>query len=45
MIILRSDEEIGGIRDAGRIVALTLEKIKKCAKAGITTRELDGIAQ
>lgn len=44
MIILRSDEEIGGIRDAGRIVALTLEKIRKCAKAGITTRELDRIA-
>ena len=44
MIILRSDEEIGEIRNAGRVVALTLEKIKKYAKAGIATKELDRIA-
>ena len=45
MIILRSDEEIGQIRIAGRIVALTLAKLKKCARTGITTKELDKIAE
>lgn len=45
MIILRSGEEIGQIRKAGRIVALTLARLKKHAKAGITTKELDSIAE
>lgn len=45
MIILRSDEEIGQIRKAGRIVALTLARMKKHAKAGITTKELDRVAE
>lgn len=45
MIILRSDEEISQIRKAGRIVALTLAKMKKIAKAGITTKELDRVAE
>jgi methionyl aminopeptidase len=44
MIVLRSDAEISEIREAGRIVALTLARLKKCAKAGITTVELDAIA-
>ena len=44
MIILRSDEEISEIRSAGRIAALTLEKLKKYAKVGTTTNELDKIA-
>ena len=45
MIILRSSEEISEIRKAGRIVASTLEKLKKCAKPGMATRELDDIAR
>ncbi len=44
MIILRSDEEIGHIRKAGRIVALVLDKMRVCAKPGVETRELDRIA-
>jgi methionyl aminopeptidase len=44
MIILRSDEEIGQIRDAGRIVALVLDKLKRFSRPGIETRELDRIA-
>jgi len=44
MIILRSDEEIGQIREAGRIVALVLDKLRMSAKPGIETRELDRIA-
>lgn len=45
MIILRSNEEIDEIRSAGRIVALTLAKLKKHAKAGVSTKELDAIAE
>lgn len=44
MIILRSDEEIGHIRKAGRIVALVLDRLAKYAKPGIETRELDRVA-
>ena len=44
MIILRSDEEIGQILKAGLIVALVLDKLRRCAKPGIETKELDGIA-
>jgi methionine aminopeptidase, type I len=44
MIILRSDEEIGQIRKAGLIVASVLDKMRRCAKPGIETRELDRIA-
>ena len=44
MIILRSDEEIGRIRKAGKIVALTLERLKKQSRAGVTTKELDRAA-
>ena len=44
MIILRSNEEIAQIRRAGLIVALVLDKLKKCAKPGIETKELDRIA-
>ncbi len=44
MIVLRSVREIDSIRKAGRIAALTLEKLKKHARAGISTAELDAIA-
>lgn len=45
MIVLRSDEEIEETRKAGRIVALTLEKLKRYAKPGVQTKELDSIAR
>lgn len=45
MIVLRSDEEIGAMRKAGKIVALTLDRIKRAAKAGLQTKELDRIAR
>lgn len=45
MIVLRSDEEIGEIGEAGKIVAKVLEKLKIHAKAGIATKELDRIAR
>lgn len=45
MIALRSTEEIEKIRKAGKIVAITIEKLKNNAKAGVETRELDRIAR
>jgi len=45
MMILRSNEEIGQIRKAGRIVALTLAKMKQHARAGVTTKELNRVAE
>ncbi|MDD5496635.1 MAG: type I methionyl aminopeptidase, partial [Candidatus Omnitrophica bacterium] len=45
MIVLRSDEEIRAVRKAGKIVALTLEKLKGYAKPGMETLELDKIAR
>ena len=45
MIVLRSDEEIDQIKKAGSIVAHVLAKLKKYAKAGVTTKELDRLAE
>lgn len=45
MIILKSDKEISYMRDAGKIVAETLIEVKKAVKPGITTLELDQIAE
>ena len=44
MIAIRSDEEIGEIRKAGRIAALALEKLKRYAGPGVTTEELDQLS-
>lgn len=45
MIILKSAREINYLRDAGRIVAETLQEVKKAAKPEVTTLELDQIAE
>ncbi len=45
MIVLRSKAEIAEIARAGRILAQALEKLKKYAKAGLQTKELDAIAR
>lgn len=45
MIILKSDRELGYLRDAGKIVAKTLEEIRKAVQPGITTIELDRVAE
>ncbi|MBN1526957.1 MAG: type I methionyl aminopeptidase [Candidatus Omnitrophica bacterium] len=44
MIALRSIEEIESIRKAGAIVAQALETVRKQARAGVTTAQLDAIA-
>lgn len=43
-IIIKSEEEIAVMRQAGRIVAAVLEKLKMNVKPGIRTEELDAIA-
>lgn len=45
MIVLKSKREIEIMREAGRIVALTQEELKKHIKPGITTKRLDEIAE
>ena len=45
MIVLKSKREISIMREAGRIVAQTQEELKKHIKPGISTKELDLIAE
>lgn len=45
MIILKSAREIELMREAGRVVAETLNELRKAACVGITTLELDQIAE
>ncbi|MBQ4869581.1 type I methionyl aminopeptidase [Priestia megaterium] len=45
MIICKTPEEIEVMREAGRIVALTHQELKKHIDPGITTIELDAIAE
>lgn len=45
MIICKTPKEIEIMRDAGRIVALTHQELKKHIAPGITTKELDRIAE
>ena len=43
-ITLRSKREIEMLRNAGRVVAKVLSKLKECAVPGVTTAELDEMA-
>lgn len=45
MIICKTERELEIMREAGRIVALTHEELKKYIIPGITTKELDNIAE
>lgn len=45
MIILKSEREINYLRDAGRIVAEAHLEVKKAVKPGVTTLDLDKIAE
>jgi len=45
MIALRSKGELAEIGRAGKILATTLEKLKKYAKPGVQTKELDEVAR
>ncbi|MGD7009905.1 type I methionyl aminopeptidase [Metabacillus sp. 84] len=45
MIICKTPREIEIMKEAGRIVALTHQELKKHIQPGITTKELDSIAE
>ncbi len=44
-MIVRTDEELAGLKKIGRICALAREEMKKSAKPGMTTKELDDIGR
>lgn len=44
-IIIKSEQEIAVMRQAGRIVALTLEALARAIRPGMQTAELDAIAE
>ena len=44
-IMLRSRQQIAKMREAGRLVAETFELLKPHVQPGITTRELDRMAE
>ena len=45
MIILKSERELQYLYDAGQIVAKTHKEVKKAVKPGVTTFELDKVAE
>lgn len=45
MIVTKSKQELEWMREAGRIVAITHQELKKRIEPGITTRELDALAE
>lgn len=45
MIICKSSSELELMREAGRIVALTHQELKKVIQPNITTKELDAVAE
>jgi methionyl aminopeptidase len=45
MIRIKNEKEIAGIRESGKLLAGTLEELKKLVGEGITTRELDAFAR
>jgi methionyl aminopeptidase len=44
MVIIKSAEEIAIMREAGRIVAVVLQKLSEAVKPGMKTRQLDELA-
>ncbi|MEG6616916.1 type I methionyl aminopeptidase [Peptococcaceae bacterium 1198_IL3148] len=45
MITCKSERELKYMRDAGKVVALTHKELEKAVKPGVTTKELDTIAE
>lgn len=45
MVEILSDEELQLMREAGRLVAVILKELEKAARPGVSTLELDNIAQ
>ncbi|MCG7408868.1 type I methionyl aminopeptidase [Paenibacillus sp. ACRRX] len=42
---ISSEQDIDGLQEIGRVVALTIAEMKRCAQAGMTTKELDEIGE
>lgn len=40
---VQNQEDIQGLKEIGRVIALTIKEMKDCARVGMTTRELDEI--
>lgn len=45
MISIKSPRELSLMKEAGRIVALTHQALAKAVRPGVTTRELDELAE
>ncbi|MCM8770942.1 MAG: type I methionyl aminopeptidase, partial [Candidatus Omnitrophica bacterium] len=45
MIIIKSKEELLGISESGRVLAKIMEVLKNNLKVGMTTKELDQLAE
>ncbi|MGA2480060.1 MAG: type I methionyl aminopeptidase [Spirochaetia bacterium] len=45
MIRIKNEKEIAGIRESGKLLASTIEELKKIVAEGITTREMDAFAR
>ena len=45
MVEILSDYELDKMRKAGKLVAKILKELEKAAKPGVSTKELDDIAQ
>jgi methionyl aminopeptidase len=45
VILLKNQEDLNRMHKANRIVAEALEELKACIKPGITTAEIDGVAE
>jgi methionyl aminopeptidase len=45
MITCKSEKEISYMRDAGRVVALTMAELSKAVRPGVSTLELDRLAE
>lgn len=45
MITCKSEQEIKYMRDAGKVLALTHQELEKAVKPGVTTKELDTLAE
>ena len=45
MIIFKSPDEIDRMRRAGRVVAATIDRLLEAVRPGLTTADLDEIAE
>src|SRR5438552_3026283 len=45
MIILKSEREIGYMREAGQILATTLQEVRAAVEPGVSTMDLDRLAE